>query len=223
MIERVSFTSRTGDPVEAALVEPADEYAVPGVVVIQEWWGLNDQIKSVCARFAAEGFLALAPDLYHGKVTSDRDEASHLVNGLDFAQALREIAGAVDYLHGMPRCNGKVAILGFCMGGAASFAAACTISGLAAVVPFYGVPPHADWSKVQAPIQAHFAQHDDWATPAIGENIKAEVERHGGTMELHVYDAQHAFFNEQRPEVYSPEAASLAWQRALAFLKQHTP
>jgi carboxymethylenebutenolidase len=189
---------------------------------VQEYWGLNDQIKSICDRFAAEGFLALAPDLYHGTVIGygNKEEAGHKLANFDWGRGMADIAGAIAYLreHG----NGKVAITGFCMGGALSLAAAANIPGLSAVIPFYGVPGAQDYSKVTAPIQAHFSKTDGWAKPSIAEEIKATVEKAGGTMEVYVYDAEHAFMNASRPDVYSKADADLAWKRAIEFLKKHS-
>jgi carboxymethylenebutenolidase len=189
----------------------------PGLVVLQEWWGINDQIQAVAQRFAAAGFAVLVPDLYHGKVAQSPEEAGRMMKALDHGVAVQEIAGAVDYLRA--NGNGKVAVTGFCLGGALAFASAVHIRGLAAVVPFYGLPGDLDWSKVDAPIQAHFALHDDWATVAGAEKIKDAVTV---PMALHIYDAQHAFANDRRPEVYHPEAAQLAWERAVAFLRAQT-
>jgi carboxymethylenebutenolidase len=208
--------------VDGALAIPSYVEKSPAVVVIQEYWGLTDQIKNTCERFAAEGFIALAPDLYHGKVTKKADEAKVLMAELDWPKAMDDIAGAVTYLREHTRSTGKVAVMGFCMGGALSLAAACNIKGLAAVVPFYGVPSKQDWAKVDAPIQAHAASKDDWATPSALQEIAAEIEKNGGAMEVHVHDADHAFFNETRPEVYNPEAAEAAWKRMIAFLKAHS-
>lgn len=221
MIERVSFTSRANTPVDGALALPEADKA-PGLVVVQEWWGLNDQIKRTCERFAADGFAALAPDLYHGVLATDAAEAGRLMSTLDWQRALDDIAGAVEFLRADPRTTGKVAITGFCMGGALAFAAAANIRGLAAVVPFYGLPGEVDWTQVEAAIQAHFATIDDWAKPEKAEAIQRAIEAAGGTMELHVYDAHHAFMNEKRPEVYSEEAAATAWHRAVGFLHEHT-
>jgi len=217
MIERVSFNSSAG-PVDAALALPVGDAKALSVVVIQEWWGLNEQIERTCERLAADGFVALAPDLFHGKLAKNGDEAKHLMEGLDWARAVQEIGGAVTYLRGHARGNGHVAVTGFCMGGALSLAAAVHIPGLAAVAPFYGVPGDLDWSKVTAPIQAHVSLHDDWATPAKVDAIQARVK---GPMDIFVYDAQHAFMNEKRPEVYSPECAATAWQRLVTFLRAH--
>jgi len=214
--QRVTFPSSAGEA-SGVLVTPDGTGKPPGVVVIQEWWGLNDQIKSVAEHYAAAGFAALVPDLYHGQLAKTADEAGAMMKALDFGKAVQEIAGAAAFLR--ERGSAKVAVTGYCMGGALSFAAAVNVRGLAAVVPFYGLPGDLDWSKVDAPVQAHFATHDDWATVAGAEKIKAAVKV---PMELHVYDAQHAFCNDRRPEVYNPDAAKQAWDRALAFLRSHT-
>ena len=214
--QRVTFPSSAGEA-SGVLVTPDGAGKPPGVVVIQEWWGVNDQIKSVAERYAAAGFAAIVPDLYHGQIAKDADEAGRMMKALDFGKAVQEIAGAVAFLH--ERGSAKVAVTGYCLGGALSFATAVNVRGLAAVVPFYGLPGDLDWTKVDAPVQAHFATHDDWATVAGAEKIKAAVKV---PMELHVYDAQHAFCNDRRPDVYSPEAAKQAWDRALAFVRSHT-
>jgi carboxymethylenebutenolidase len=144
------------------------------------------------------------------------------MTALDTQAALDEIAGAVRYLAGHTRTSGKVGVMGFCMGGALSFAAAAALPELKAVVPFYGLPsPAPDYSKVKAPILAHFAARDEWATPAGAEAIKKELEARGQPMELHVYDADHAFVNDTRPDVYNAAAAKLAWDRSVEFLEQH--
>jgi carboxymethylenebutenolidase len=218
MTEKISFKSRDGKDCEGALARAKAGDKAPAIVVIQEWWGVNEQIKGMCERFAAEGFNALAPDLYHGKVVDleKSEEANHAMASLDWPRAIEEIAGAIAHLRA--HSSGKVAVTGFCMGGALSFVTATAVPGLAAVIPFYGVPPGGDWSKVDAPIQAHTGSHDDWASPAKMEEILKQVKP---AHELHVYDAQHAFMNEQRAEVYSPDSAKLAWERALAFLRKH--
>ena len=157
------------------------------------------------------------PDLYHGKLAKDADEAGKMMKALDFGKAVQEIAGAVAFVR--DRSSGKVAITGYCLGGALAFASAVQIRGLSAVVPFYGLPGDLDWTKIDAPVQAHFASHDEWATVAGAQKIKAAIK---APMELHVYDAQHAFANESRPDVYHAEAAKQAWDRALAFVRGHT-
>jgi len=222
MLERVSFTSRTGGDASGVLTLPSGSEPAPAIVVLQEWWGINEQIQAQAQRFADEGFVALVPDLYHGAVAANADEAKTMMNALDRPKALDEIAGAVAYLRGHPRSTGKVAVCGFCMGGALSLATACQVPGLAAVVPYYGVPPGGDWAKVDAPVLGHFARRDDWAKPELAQKIQEQICAAGGSMELRVYDADHAFCNERRPEVYSAEAAALSWQRTLEFLRAHT-
>ncbi len=191
------------------------------VVVIQEWWGLNDQIRGVCDRFAAAGFNALAPDLYKGRVTSDPDEANHMMQGLDWVGATeQDVRGAVQHLKAN---GGKTAVMGFCMGGALTIIAAVKIPELDAAVCFYGIPPAeaADPKQIRVPLQCHFANQDDWCTPEAVSAFEATLKEAGVRYELFRYDGQHGFFNEQRPDVYNPEASRLAWERMLAFLNTH--
>lgn len=191
----------------------------PSLIVIQEWWGLNDHIKSIADRFAGEGFNALAPDLYHGRITKDADEASHLMNGLDFPGAVhQDIAAAQTYLKAI---NPSVGVMGFCMGGALTIAAAARLEGFGAAVCFYGVPPKAfaDPAQIKIPFQGHFGTLDDWVTPAVVADIEATMTKAGNAPDIYSYDADHAFFNKTRPEVYNPQAADLAWSRMIAFLK----
>jgi carboxymethylenebutenolidase len=215
--QRVTFPSSAGEATGVLATPAVGAAKPPGVVVIQEWWGINEQIQTIAKRYADAGFVAVVPDLYHGQLAKDAEEAGRMMKALDFGKAIQEIAGAVSYVR--DQSNGKVAVTGYCLGGALSFASAVNLRGLAAVVPFYGLPGDLDWSKIDAPVQAHFAKHDDWATVAGAEKIKAAVKV---PMELFVYDAQHAFCNESRPDVYNPEAAQQAWDRALAFIRSHT-
>ena len=190
----------------------------PGIVVIQEWWGLNDQICGVADRFARAGYNALAPDLYKGRVTTEADEANHLMTGLDFPDAThQDLRGAAQHLTSV---GGKVAVMGFCMGGALAIAAAVHVPGIAAAVPFYGIPPKefADPEKVRVPLQGHFANRDDWCTPAAVDAVETALKRTGVAFEIYRYDAAHAFANERSP-AYDVNAAHLAWERMSAFLK----
>ena len=189
-----------------------------GIVVIQEWWGLNDQICGVADRFAAAGITALAPDLFQGRVTAKPDEASHLMNGLDFPGAThQDIRGAARHL---TKSCAKVGVMGFCMGGALAIAAAVHVPEVDAAVCFYGIPPKdfADPVEIRVPFQGHFAEHDDWCTPAAVNALEADLKKSGAPYELYRYDAHHAFCNEQRPEVYDAAAAKKAWERMIAFL-----
>jgi carboxymethylenebutenolidase len=188
----------------------------PSIVVIQEWWGLNDQICGVADRFARAGYNALAPDLYKGRLTAVPDEANHLMSSLDFPDAThQDLRGAV--LH-LKASSGKVAVMGFCMGGALTVAAAVHIPECTAGVCFYGIPPaaFADPAKIAIPFQGHFANQDDWCTPAAVDAL--ETAMIGKNPEIHRYDAAHAFFNERSP-AYDLACATQAWDRMSAFLK----
>lgn len=190
----------------------------PGLILIQEWWGLNPQICGVAERFAAAGFTTLAPDLYRGRLAGTADEASHLMTGLDFADATRQdLAGALSFL--LPHCA-KVGVTGFCMGGALTIAAAVHLPGLSAASCFYGIPPAelADPALIKIPFQGHFAEQDDWCTPALADALQAKLP---ASAEMHRYAAQHGFFNERRAEVFDAACAELAWQRTLAFFEKH--
>lgn len=197
-----------------------------GLVVIQEWWGLVPHIEDVCERFAAEGFTALAPDLYHGTTTTEPDEAGKLLMALNLEQAAKDLGGAIDHLQASDRVRGEgVGVTGFCMGGGlALMLAVQRADDVKACVPFYGIIPWAnaqpDWSKLQAPVQGHFAEHDEFFSPEKARELEATLKGLGKDVELFVYDgAQHAFFNDTRPDVYDEQAASTAWVRALEFLR----
>lgn len=216
MTTTVTFQGQSGGNVDGELAEPSGNDRAPALVLVQEYWGVNAHVKSLAERLAKEGFLVVAPDLYHGTIAKDAAEAAKLMTELDTLAAMEEIRAAVAFLKSHPRGNGKVGVIGFCMGGALSFAAACHVEGLSAVVPFYGVPPadKVDYAKVSAPILAHFAKKDEWATVAKGEAIKQQV---GTKMQLEV----HAFVNDTRPEAYDEKSAKLAWQRSVDFLRKH--
>jgi len=223
MTTQVKFSSKAGGQLEGALAEPAGAGKAGGLVVVQEWHGLNEQMKGKCERFAKAGYLSLAPDLYHGKVATNDDDAGKLMGQLDWGKAVAEIGDAVAHLRAHPRCSGKVAVLGFCMGGALTLAASRYVEGLACAVPFYGLPstPLDEFAKVKTPIQAHFAKKDDWAKASVAEQIQQKVRSGGGHMDLFVYDAGHAFMRETDPTKYNEAAAKLAWQRTTEFLKKH--
>ena len=190
----------------------------PGIVVIQEWWGLNDQICGVADRFARAGYNALAPDLYRGRVTASADEANHLMSGLDFPDAThQDLRGAAQHLKGG---SGKVAVMGFCMGGALTIAAAVHVPEFAAGVCFYGIPPKefADAARIRIPIQGHFANKDDWCTPAAVDDLEKTLRATSVRHEIYRYEAAHAFANE-RSAAYDVNCANLAWERMSGFLK----
>jgi carboxymethylenebutenolidase len=192
------------------------------VALVPEWWGLNDHIRSLARRLAKEGFTVLAVDIFHGKSTTNAEEAGKLMGALDTLAAVADIAGAAAYLREAGGAK-HVGVTGFCLGGALTLAAACHIPGLSGAVAFYGIPraDKVDYGKVTAPIQAHFATRDEWASVDKAKAIQETLKAAGKEMELCVYDADHAFVNDTRPEVYSKENAELAWARMVAFFKTH--
>jgi carboxymethylenebutenolidase len=222
MSTMVKFSSKSGQ-LSGAIAEPAGTHHVGGVVVIQEWHGLNDQMKGKVDRFAKEGFLALCPDLYQGKVATSDQDAATLMNQLDWGHAVADIGATAAHLRGHARSNGKVGVLGFCMGGALAFAAALNVDGLACAVPFYGVPqiPLDQLAKIKIPVQAHFAKKDEWAKASVAEEIQKKSRAAGGHMDLYVYDAGHAFMRETDASKYDAPSAKLAWERTLDFLRKH--
>jgi carboxymethylenebutenolidase len=199
-----------------------EKKAERGVVVIQEYWGLVPQIKDVADRFAAEGYAAIAPDLWEGKVAKTPDEAGRLFMALEIDRAERQIADAVGALRDQG-VTGKVGVVGFCMGGILAVYAASKNRDLSAAVNFYGVHPRVkpDYAALRAPVLGFFGEKDGSVPPAVGETMKREIGAAGGSCEVHVYPANHAFFNDQRPEVYDPECAADAWQKTLAFFRKH--
>ena len=226
----VEFPSN-GQSASGYLAVP-DSGSGPGLVVIQEWWGLVPHIIDVCDRFAAEGFVALAPDLYHGETTTEPDEAGKLMMALNLEQAGRDMGGAVSYLlGGEPAPRGEivtgtgVGVTGFCMGGGLAMVLACQQpDAITACVPWYGLIPwdHAqpDWSALQAPIVGHVAGRDEAFTVAAARELEQKLAELEKQAEFHVYpEADHAFFNDTRPEVYDADASSLAWNRTVTFLR----
>jgi carboxymethylenebutenolidase len=197
----------------------------PGLIVIQEWWGLVDHIKQLADRFAAEGFVTLAPDLYHGKQTKSPDEAGKLLMALNITEAAVDLRGAADYLLALPSVRPKkVSAIGFCMGGQlALFAAQEHPDRISAAVDFYGIHPKVpiDPAKLRVPVLAHFGRADQSVKEADARALAERCHAAGATFEAHFYDAGHAFFNDSRPQVFDQPSADLAWQRTLAFLRAH--
>jgi carboxymethylenebutenolidase len=197
----------------------------PGVVVIQEWWGLVDHIKDVCDRFAAEGFVALAPDLYHGKTAKSPDEAGKLMMALRIDEAERDLSAAVEYLSTLDATTSeKVGVVGFCMGGALSLYTATKNSNIGACVVFYGGHPKVkpDLPNLHAPVLGLYGEKDRSVTPALVRELEREIKDLGKQIEVKIYpNADHAFFNDTRPAVYNAEAAADAWRRTVEFLRKH--
>jgi carboxymethylenebutenolidase len=203
--------------------------AGPGVVVVQEWWGLVPQITRVCDRLAAEGFTALVPDLYHGSSASytEPDEAGKLLMALRFSDAVRDLSGAVSWLLGDPRATGDaVGSLGFCMGGGLSLYLASIRPEVRACVIYYGVLPwpeaQPDVSAIRGAVLGHWAENDHAAGHEVVDALEKQLVEAGKDVEFFWYPGcDHAFFNEDRPEVYNPDAARLSWERTLAFFRRH--
>lgn len=225
MGEMVEFPSNgtTG----GGYLAPATEGAGLGIVVIQEWWGLVDHIVEVCDRFGAEGFTALAPDLYHGKTVPNRepDEAQKAQMALDLERAAKDMSGAVDFLTAHPAVRGSgVGVVGFCMGGGlALWLATLRPGAVRAVVPFYGIAPDGaepDWSALTASVEGHYAEHDDLANQKAVAAFEERLQELGKDVRVFTYPGTgHAFFNDTRPEVYDDEAARQAWVRTLEFFR----
>jgi carboxymethylenebutenolidase len=197
----------------------------PGVVVIQEYWGLVDHIKDVCERFADEEFVALAPDLYHGKIAKSPDEAGKMMMALRIDEAEKDLSGAINYLLAQPATTSdKVGTVGFCMGGALSLYAATKNENVGACVVFYGGHPNVkpDLSKLHCPVLGIYAERDGFVTPESVRELEAKLKALGKSIETHIYPGvDHAFFNDTRPQVYNAEAANDAWRRTIEFLRKH--
>ncbi len=202
-------------------LSPSKNGVGPGVIVIQEWWGLVGHIKDVADRFAAEGFTALAPDYYQGKETTEPDEAASLMMALQIDEAERVTDGAIDALLEHPACSGeKVAIVGFCMGGQLAVYAATVNPKIAACVNYYGVHPnvHVDYKKLDIPLMGFFAEYDEYAFPTVVSSIDLQLTELGKAHRFHTYDkTHHAFFNSDRPEVYDQAAAEDSWEKMVKF------
>ena len=216
--ETIQFKRPDGTICPGYLATPKAGPSAPGFVVIQEWWGLNDQIKKTADRVAEAGYRALVPDLYRGKLATAAEEANHLMGNLNFPDAAgQDIRGAVQYLK---QSSKKVAVGGFCMGGALTFLAALFVVEMDAGAVFYGIPPidAGEFKKIKIPLICHFANLDDWCTPAKVNEVEAALKQSQSQFEFYRYDAHHAFMNEARPEVFDAASAKTAWQRTLKFL-----
>jgi len=203
-----------------------DSGSGPGVIVIQEWWGLTDHIRDVADRLAAEGFVALAPDLYGGWITHDGAEAGKMMSKLPAEEGARLLAGAVDHLLSLDAVAGDaVGAIGFCMGGGFVLALAAQQGDrIAAAVPFYGVGQGVpqSFAGVKAAVQGHYGEQDTSYPAEKAREQEQQIRRESGAdVVFHFYDAPHAFHNDDNPQGnYRPEAAKLAWSRAVSFLRE---
>jgi carboxymethylenebutenolidase len=192
----------------------------PGLVVIQEWWGLNDNIKQIADSFAEAGFWALAPDLYHGEVTAAPDEARRLAMQLNLNQAAKDMSGAVDAVR--IHSGGLVGAVGYCLGGGLALAlAALRPDAVAAVAPYYGIPRMAqlDWPGMKAAVQGHYGEQDTGIPLEEVHKLELALKTAGKEVHIHLYPAGHAFANSGGRN-YHPESALLAWERTVAFFRE---
>ena len=193
------------------------------MIVIQEWWGLVPHIKKVCDRFAAEGFSALAPDMYHGKTADEPDGAGKLFMALNIGQAEKDLRGAATYLAGHSS-TARLGAVGFCMGGQLALFAGTLNPSVGAVVDFYGIHPNVkpDYSRLSGPVLGLFAEKDGFVTPQTAREVDAAIKKAGKSSEIHIYpNVDHAFFNDERPDAYNKAAADDAWRRTTTFFRQH--
>jgi carboxymethylenebutenolidase len=220
----ITFSRPDGQQVQGYLAKPQKLEGAPAIVVIQEWWGLNDQIRGVADRLAQAGYLALVPDLYRGKSTLEEEEAHHLMSGLDFGDAAtQDVRGAVEYLK---QHAAKVAVTGYCMGGALTWLSLCNIPDVAAAVAWYGFPPleYIDASKIKVPVLGHWALQDEFFSAETVDALEKKLTEAGVEVEFHRYLAHHAFANETAvgpgriaKTQFDPVWSQLAWDRTLTF------
>lgn len=219
--EMIDYPSN-GHITPAYLAQPTDPTA-HAVIAIQEWWGLVPHIKDIADRFAAEGFLTLAPDLYHGQHADEPDEARKLAMALDRDRAIAEICAAADYALTQPGIT-AVGVVGWCMGGGLALATAATCPDhIRATVVFYGRPlADSDVPTLKAPVLGHYAEHDGGIPLDAVHAFQSALATHNVPHDIHIYPgAQHGFFNDTRPQIYAPAAATTAWNRTLAWFRTH--
>ncbi len=219
----IEFSTSAGDT-HGYLAVPASEQG-PATVVLQEWWGLEEHIRSVCDRLAAEGFYALAPDLYGGDTTTQPSEAEQKMMALSMDRVEPQMCAAADYLASQPGFEGEgVGALGFCLGGGLAVWAAATCPQIAATVSYYYVMPHGkpDFSNVKGPVLGHFGTGDQFIPLEDAQQLESELRAGGVEVTFDYYDeAGHAFFNEtDRLGTYDAQAAQLSWDRTVAFLRE---
>ena len=220
MGEMVEFQSN-GEACSGYLATPASG-AGPGVIVLQEWWGLVDHIKEVADRFAGEGFVALAPDMYHGETADNPDGAGKLMMALNIDRAEKDLRGSIEYLLALDQTQGdQVGTVGFCMGGQLSLYAACANSQVGACVNYYGIHPDVqpDIGNLKAPVLGFFGEDDAKVSPEVVHELEERLNQAGKQVEFHIYPgADHAFFNDGRP-MYKEKEAKESWDRMIQFYR----
>jgi carboxymethylenebutenolidase len=213
--ETLQFNTAHG--ASTAYAAQPDEANGKAVILIHEWWGLNDHIRDIADRYAAEGFTAIAPDLYRGKVTKDKEEAGRLMQNLDLEDGLNTIQMAIEKAQEAYGVE-KVGITGFCMGGTFALRAACELENIGAAAPFYGdIPDEFTLKDLKCPVIFVSGTKDQWINPEKVGELERIAEENFLPIESLKYDADHAFFNNTRPEVYDETAAKDAWSKVTAF------
>jgi carboxymethylenebutenolidase len=217
--ETIKLETFSGDT--TAFAAFPDDSNGKAVIVVQEWWGLNDHVRDIIGRYADEGYTAFAPDLYRGKLAKDPDEASKMMGALSSEDGLATIDACIKAVvkeHGFSHLG----ITGYCMGGTFALRAACTLEGLSAAVPFYGdIPEEEILKKLRVPTLFISGTKDAWINPEKVASLEDASERYELPVRTLKYEADHAFFNNTRPEVYDADAARDAWANALAFFNEH--
>jgi len=220
MTQSTTLTGTDGKPVPGYLSEPPAGNAKGAVMLIHEWWGLNEHIRDVADRLAREGFTVFAADLFGGKVAKDETTAQQYMSTMDWKQAGELLRRAAEALREQ-KPGTRVGVMGFCMGGAVSLFAAAKDPEIAACVPFYGIPgeDRVDVTQIRAPVLGHYAKQDDWCAPDRVDALEKKLKDAHIPVTIQRYDAQHAFFNDTRPRVHSKAHAELAWKRTVEFLR----
>ena len=212
-------TQNGATTVHVALPDDASS-SMSAVILIQEWWGINDHVRDLAGRYANEGYICIAPDLFRGKIATGTKEASRLMNELAIDDGVDIIRSAMTKA-AQTYNLGKIGITGYCMGGTFALRAACEIDTLAAAAPFYGdIPDEQTLAKLKVPTLFISGARDGWITPEKVNELKEAAHKYDLPVEVVSYDADHAFFNDTRPEVYNPEAAADAWQRVLNLFRE---
>ena len=218
-VESLNLSTSCG-ATTACVARPQTE-TTSGVILIQEWWGINDHIRDLAGRYAKEGYLCVAPDLYRGRVAANTEEAAALMQALaveDGMETIRKAMAAAEESYHIKR----FAITGYCMGGTFALRAACEIPELKAAAPFYGdIPEESVLAKLRAPTLFIAGARDAWINPEKVNTLKEIAAKYNLPLEVVSYDADHAFFNDTRPQVYNAEAAADAWRRVLAHFRKH--
>ena len=215
--ESIELNPRYGATTAHVAIPDGDVKPKAAVVLIQEYWGINDHIRDIASRYAKEGYICVAPDLYRGKLAKNPKEAVSFMSSLTMEDGMETIKSAIEETRNKYGVD-KIAITGYCMGGTYALRAACEIGTLKASAVFYGdIPDEETLAKLKVPVLFIAGVRDQWINPQKVEQLKEAARKYNLPVEVVSYDADHAFFNDTRPEVYNPEAAADAWRRVLNF------